>query len=204
MVEYGRLVEYGRVHVCPVKLHYSALCPHSGTHVCPSIRPMYAWRDKGHKALCPLSVEPCSWVAGYLALGRPRHGPRAPDAGRAVCEYDKGTRSASSLMASKAAALNNAGLLREQHTDRAPRREPGVTGLSGGGPPCRVQSRHGISLRRHCPAVVPRTTIEAEQFVAQYTHIETLERHIGHAIAASSTAVLCDAFTSFFATLSLR
>ena len=94
--------------------------------------------------------------------------------------------------------------LREQHTDRAPRREPGVTGLSGGGPPCRVQSRHGISLRRHCPAVVPRTTIEAEQFVAQYTHIETLERHIGHAIAASSTAVLCDAFTSFFATLSLR
>ena len=25
-------------------------------HVCPSIRPMYAWRDKGHKGLMPLVI----------------------------------------------------------------------------------------------------------------------------------------------------
>ena len=25
-----------------LKLHYSTLCPHYGTHVCPSIRPVYA------------------------------------------------------------------------------------------------------------------------------------------------------------------
>ena len=40
-------------------LHYA----HTMAHVCPSIRPMYAYCDKGHKALCPLS-----WVT----LGPPR------------------------------------------------------------------------------------------------------------------------------------
>ena len=33
-------------------LHYA----HTMAHVCPSIRPMYAYCDKGHKALCPLSL----------------------------------------------------------------------------------------------------------------------------------------------------
>ena len=30
------------------KLHFMA-------HVCPSTGPVYAYRDRGHKALCPLS-----------------------------------------------------------------------------------------------------------------------------------------------------
>eukprot|EP01044_Picomonas_judraskeda_P012513 COSAG03_NODE_1797_length_3507_cov_380.294014_4_plen_121_part_00 len=37
-----------QAHVCPLITLWA--------YVCPSIRPVYAWCDKGHKALCPLSV----------------------------------------------------------------------------------------------------------------------------------------------------